>query len=169
MLHKQQSDIAYLQVFECAAYIHIPEDVRTNKMAPKSELMVYLGVAPRNISNFLFIWSPKNVLFTSAHVLFNKLHYPCYVFFHTCPIAQPVPPNSSEHLWIRPFLPTYDDHLPNWPAAQALLPLPISPPCMPSPCLGIPLSLTLPKLRPGAPPVIPPAPMYPAHTHYVPK
>ena len=55
MLHKQQPDIVHLQVFGCAAYVHIPEDVRTNKMAPKSELMVYLGVAPRNTSNFLFM------------------------------------------------------------------------------------------------------------------
>ena len=55
MLHKQQPDIAHLQVFGCAAYVHIPEDIGTNKMAPKSELMVYLGVAPGNSSNFLFM------------------------------------------------------------------------------------------------------------------
>ena len=55
MLHKQQPDIVHLQVFGCVAYVHIPEDIRTNKMAPKSELMVYLGVAPGNTSNFLFM------------------------------------------------------------------------------------------------------------------
>ena len=55
MLHKQQPDIAHLQVFGCAAYVYIQEDVRTNKMAPKSELMVYTGVAPENTSNFLFM------------------------------------------------------------------------------------------------------------------
>ena len=46
MLHKQQPDIKHLQVFGCVAYVHIPEDIRTNKMAPKSEFMVYLGIAP---------------------------------------------------------------------------------------------------------------------------
>ena len=45
-------------------------------MAPKSELMVYIGVAPENESNFLFMRSPNNVLFTSAHALFNEPVFP---------------------------------------------------------------------------------------------
>ena len=78
-------------------------------------------------------------------------------------------PNASEHVPIRPLPPAYDDHLPNQPTAQAPLPPPIPPPCMPSPCPSIPPPLTLHKLRPGAPPAIPPAPMYPTCTHQVPK
>ena len=70
-------------------------------MAPKSELMVYLGVAPGSSSNFLFMQSPNNVLFTSAHALFDELHYPCCVSSYTHPIAQPVP------VIIAPFFPLF--------------------------------------------------------------
>ena len=56
--------------------MHLPEDVWANKMAPKSELMVYIGVAPGNESNFLFMRSPNNILFTSAHALFDEAHFP---------------------------------------------------------------------------------------------
>ena len=61
-IHGSQPDIAHLHVFGCTAYMHLPEDVRANKMAPKSELMVYIGVALGNESNFLFMRSPNNVL-----------------------------------------------------------------------------------------------------------
>ena len=169
MLHKQQTDIAHLWVFECAAYVHIPEDVRTNKMTPKSKLMVYLGVAPENTSNFLFMWSPNNILFTSAHTLFDELCYPHCISSYMHPIAQPVPLSTGEHMPIRPMPSIYDDHLPNWSTTQAPLSPPIPPPCMPSPCPGIPLPLTPCKLRPGAPSEIPPALMHPTCTHHVPK
>ena len=56
--------------------MHLPEDVQANKMAPKSELMVYIGVAPGNKSNFLFMRSFNNVLFTSTHVLFDEACFP---------------------------------------------------------------------------------------------
>ena len=82
-------------------------------MAPKSELMIYLGVAPRNTSNFLFMQSPNNILFTSAHALFDESCYPYYASSCTCPTAQLVPPNAGEHVPIRSLPPTYDDHLSN--------------------------------------------------------
>ena len=59
VLNKKQPDIAHLHVFGCATYVHLHEDVRANKMAPKSELMVYLGVAPGNDANYLFMRSPN--------------------------------------------------------------------------------------------------------------
>ena len=138
-------------------------------MATKSELMVYLGVASENTSNFLFMQFPNSVLFTFAHALFDELYYPCYAFSCMHPIAQPVPPNAGDHVPIRLLPPAYDDHLPNWSTARALLPPPVPPPCTPSSCPGIPPPLTLRKLRPGAPPVIPPAPVHPTCTHQVPK
>ena len=113
MLHKQESDIAHLQVFGCAAYVHISEDVRTNKIAHKSELMVCLGVSPGNTSNFLFMQSSNNVLFTSAHALFDGLRYLCCVSSCMHPIAQPVPSNAGNHLPIKPLPSTSNDHLPS--------------------------------------------------------
>ena len=90
--------------------MHLPEDVRANKMAPKSELMVYIGVAPGNESNFLFMRSPNNVLFTSAHALFNKVHFlRCVKPTHTQPTAQVAPPVTGEHGPLRPLPPADND------------------------------------------------------------
>ena len=99
VLHGSQPDIAHLHVFGCTAYVHLPEDVQANKMAPKSELMVYIGVAPGNESNFLFMRSLNNVLFTSAHVLFDEACFPCCAK-PTCmqPTAQVTPPITGEHV-----------------------------------------------------------------------
>ena len=44
-------------------------------MAPKSELMTYIGVAPGNEHNFLFMCS-TNAVFTTAHAVFDKHHFP---------------------------------------------------------------------------------------------
>ena len=83
--------------------MHLLEDVWANKMAPKSELMVYVGVAPGNESNFLFMRSPNNVLFISAHVLFDEAHFPhCAKPTHTQPTAQVAPPVAGECESIRP-------------------------------------------------------------------
>ena len=45
-------------------------------MAPKSELMVYLGIAPDNDKNFLFIHHPNNIKFISSQVLFDEQLFP---------------------------------------------------------------------------------------------
>jgi len=42
-LHDTVPDISHLQVFGCAAYVHIPEGCQVNKLAPKSKLMAYIG------------------------------------------------------------------------------------------------------------------------------
>ncbi|KIM62263.1 hypothetical protein SCLCIDRAFT_25188 [Scleroderma citrinum Foug A] len=48
---------------------------RENKMAPKSELMTYIGVAPGNEHNFLFMRS-TNAVFTAAHAVFDERNTP---------------------------------------------------------------------------------------------
>ena len=75
-LHSKQPQIDHLCVFGCTAYIFLPSDVRADKLAPKSELMVYLGVAPGNDANFLFMHSPNNVLFTAAQAKFSAAQFP---------------------------------------------------------------------------------------------
>ena len=76
LLNKEVPDISHLRVLGCAAYVFLPEDVCTNKLAPKSELMVYIGVAPGNEWNYLFMRSPNNIIFMAAHALFDELHFP---------------------------------------------------------------------------------------------
>ena len=150
-------------------YVHLPEDVQTNKMAPKSELMVYIGVAPGNKSNFLFMRSPNNVLFTSAHALFNEAYFPCCAK-PTCtqPTAQVTPPISDEHEPIRPPPPAdNNDYQPRSPAAHPPSPPPV-PPHTPSPCPAMPMPPAPHKQRPTALPAIPPAPACPQHECHVP-
>lgn len=74
-LNGTQPDVKHLHVFGCGAYVHIPVDVRLNKMSPKSELMTYLGPAPGGHGN-LFMRSPNDVVFTSAHALFDEAMFP---------------------------------------------------------------------------------------------
>ena len=73
-LHKQKPDISRLRVFGCGAYVHIHEDVRKNKLSPKSELMIHLGEAAGQ-KGWRFMRS-SNRLFFAATALFDELLYP---------------------------------------------------------------------------------------------
>jgi len=42
-LIKVKPDLSKLCVFGCGAYVFLPKEVRANKLAPKSELMTYIG------------------------------------------------------------------------------------------------------------------------------
>jgi transposase InsO family protein len=74
VVHNEKPDISHLRVFGCGAYVHIPADVRTNKLAPKSELMTYLGDATGQKS-YLFIRS-NGQLFSNPTALFDELLFP---------------------------------------------------------------------------------------------
>ena len=50
-------------------------EVQANKLAPKSELMTYLGNAP-GAGGFMFMRSPNNVLFYSTHCIFDEVLFP---------------------------------------------------------------------------------------------
>jgi len=41
-LIKVKPDLSKLHVFSCGAYMFLPEEVRANKLTPKSELMTYI-------------------------------------------------------------------------------------------------------------------------------
>ena len=74
MLKGEMPIIDHLRVFGCGAFVYLPATARANKMAPKSELMTYIGVAPGNERNFLFMRS-TNTLFTAAHAVFDERHF----------------------------------------------------------------------------------------------
>ena len=46
VLNNMKPDISHLRVFGCGAYVFIPEDVRANKLAPRAEVMTFLGYMP---------------------------------------------------------------------------------------------------------------------------
>lgn len=75
MMNGEAPSISHLRVFGCGAYVHIPAETRANKLAPKSELMIYLGAAPGGHGN-IFMRMPNNVVYTSAHAIFDETLFP---------------------------------------------------------------------------------------------
>src|ERR1700678_4304578 len=43
VLNSNKPDISHLRVFGCGAYVFLPEDVCVNKLAPRAELMTFIG------------------------------------------------------------------------------------------------------------------------------
>jgi len=78
-------NINHLGVFGCGAFVYLPASARVNKMAPKSELMTYIGVAPGNEHNFLFMRS-TNALYTMV-----KLHTLARPYTMVIPASWPDP------------------------------------------------------------------------------
>jgi hypothetical protein len=81
--------IDHLRVLGCAAYVFIPAEVRTNKMAPKSELMIYLGNQPGG-KGWIFMRGPNNIVFTAAHATFDETLFP------RCPAA-----DKQRNTWLQ--------------------------------------------------------------------
>lgn len=75
LVYNEAPAVDHLRVFGCGAYVQIPADVRINKLAPKSELMTYLGTAPGR-HGYLFMRKPNNVLCTGATALFDESMFP---------------------------------------------------------------------------------------------
>jgi len=95
LLLGERPSVNHLHVFGCGAYVFIPAEIRANKLAPKSELMTYLGNAPAGYG-FMFMRSPNNVLFYATHCVFDEILFP------RCPkqgqpsntrLLEPAPPN----------------------------------------------------------------------------
>ena len=74
VLNNEIPNISHLRVFGCGAYVHIPEARRTNKLSPKSELMIYLG-RQAGMKADTFMRTP-NTLFYSDKALFDELYFP---------------------------------------------------------------------------------------------
>ena len=67
--------IEHLRVFGCGAYVFLPAEVRANKLAPRSELMVYLGNHPGG-KGWIFMRGPNNVIFSAAQATFDESLFP---------------------------------------------------------------------------------------------
>jgi hypothetical protein len=74
-LHGEAPDVSHLRVFGCGAYVHIPESRHKNKLAPKSELMVYIGHT-EGVKAYTFIHLSKNTVYTGATALFDEALFP---------------------------------------------------------------------------------------------
>ena len=63
--------IGHLRVFGCGAYVHIPAEVRKDKLAPRGELMIFLGYVD-GVKGYLFMRLPNNVLFLGTTAIFDE-------------------------------------------------------------------------------------------------
>ena len=161
VLHSKQPWIDHLCIFGCAAYVFLLADVRADKLAPKLELMIYLGVAPGNDANFSFMCSPNNVLFTTAQAEFSEAQFP------KCdrPIKRltQVPADVPVELPIEAPIPLIEDSPP--PSRPSSLDShPVMLPAAPTPVRQPPASR---KQRPP-PPAVPPVPRCSGREHRIP-
>ena len=74
-LRAVKPSVAHFCVFGCGAYVFLPEEVRVNKLAPKSELMTFIGYAD-GIKGYLWMRSPNNIVFTTVKALFDETMFP---------------------------------------------------------------------------------------------
>ena len=100
--------------------------------------MVYIGVAPGNEQNYLFMHSPNNVIFMAAHALFDELYFPkCAQRTSAGPEShnqsdrQPTP---EDIVRLPPPSSDSDDDSDYLPKQNQLIPPPVCPPRTPSPC-----------------------------------
>ncbi|VDB95562.1 unnamed protein product [Peniophora sp. CBMAI 1063] len=94
MLFGEAPRIDKLQVFGCGAYIYIPKEIRKNTQSLKAELMIYIGVTPGNLNNWLFMRLPNHILFTSTQAIFDEKLFPHdkeQMAWHPLPASLPVP------------------------------------------------------------------------------
>jgi len=90
-LIKVKPDLSELCVFSCGAYVFLLEEVRANKLAPRSELMTYIGYET-GVKGWHFM-RRNGAIFTGAMATFDKTLFPC------CPGAKtPARTDLSETL-----------------------------------------------------------------------
>jgi hypothetical protein len=74
-LHRTKPDVAHLRVFGCGAYVFLPEDMQSNNLSPRSELMIFIGIV-EGTKGYIFMRSPNNVVFTAIQALFDETLFP---------------------------------------------------------------------------------------------
>jgi hypothetical protein len=67
--------VDHLRVFGSGAYVYLPENVRKNKLAPKSELMAFIGYQ-NGIKGFKFMRLHNNSIFLGGKAQFDEKMFP---------------------------------------------------------------------------------------------
>ena len=98
-LEHTKPDVTHFRVFGCGAYVFLPEEVHTNKLNPKSELMTFIGY-PQGTNRWMFMRGPNNVIFTAAQALFDEtlfLKCPDMHWLGYTPVADPPVGQQGEY------------------------------------------------------------------------
>ena len=145
-LQCKKPDVAHLRVFGCGAYVFLPEDIRTNNLSPRSELMTFIGLS-EGTKGYIFMRSPNNVVFTAIQALFDEMLFPKCPNMHQpgfTPVGLPptdqqgehnTPPDdeNEDHGGDLPQVPLQPRAIPPQPPAQYYPPLPPSSPSSEAP------------------------------------
>jgi transposase InsO family protein len=73
--NKSIPDISYFRIFGTLAYVFIPKEDRANKLAPKSEEMIFIGYEP-GTKGYRFWSNNKRRVVISTTAVFNEYIYP---------------------------------------------------------------------------------------------
>ena len=76
-------DISYFRTFGCRAYVFIPKDRRANKLAPKSEDMMFIGYEP-GTKGYHFWSKIRRTVVISSTATFDEFDFP------NCPREKPL-------------------------------------------------------------------------------
>jgi hypothetical protein len=98
-LHHTKPDVAHLGVFGCGAYAFLPENVQSNNLSPRSELMTFIGLS-EGTKGYIFMRSPNNNVFTAIQALFDETLFPkCPTMRHLgyTPVVLPPDDLQGEH------------------------------------------------------------------------
>jgi len=96
-LSKVRPSIDHLRVLGYGAYVFIPAEIRENKLAPKAELITFLGNHSGG-KGYIFMRRPNNIIFSTAHATFDESMFPrCpktipYMNTRLCEVTPPVAP-----------------------------------------------------------------------------
>jgi hypothetical protein len=98
-LHHAKPDVAHLRVSGCGAYVFLPEDVRSNNLSPRSQLMTFIGLS-KGTGGYIFMRSPNNNVFTAIQALFDETLFPKCPNMHRVgytPVGLPPDDLQGEH------------------------------------------------------------------------
>ena len=75
MLYGSAPDVSHFRVIGSGAYVFMPEEQQANKLAPRAELMTFIGFQ-EGMKGYLFMRTSNNSIFKSATALFNETLFP---------------------------------------------------------------------------------------------